>query len=182
MEIKCLYSEVLPIAQLKEKFHDKNRNFHPSEQIERLAKILNYQGARLPAKISNLSGKITAGHGRILAAEKAGWSVYPVEYQDYADEAQEIADLTADNAISDWSHLDLAGINCDIVDLGPDFEIDLLGLKEFSVDLSDKLDLDEEPQEEQGKKYVIEVTFPNDMEMMDIHDDLVHRGYIVKIK
>ena len=32
------------------------------------------------------------------------------------------------------------------------------------------------------KKYIIEVSFPNDMEMNDIKDDLLNRGYIVKVK
>jgi hypothetical protein len=32
------------------------------------------------------------------------------------------------------------------------------------------------------KKYLIEVQFPNDMEMNDIKDDLLSRGYIVRVK
>jgi hypothetical protein len=134
MMIRCSHSDVLPIKELKEKFHPKNRNDHPKEQIARLAKILEYQGARYPAKISKLSGLITSGHGRILAAEAAGWDSYPVDYQDYESEEQEYADLQADNAIASWAELDLSGINLDLGDLGPDFDIDLLGLKNFVLE------------------------------------------------
>ncbi len=81
-----------------------------------------------------------------------------------------------------WAELDLAGINADIVDLGPDFDIDLLGIKNFCIDMSE-LNLDEKEDPLDGeKKYLIEVQFPNDMEMNDIKDDLLSRGYIVRVK
>lgn len=140
MDIRCAYTELRPIKELKALFHPQNRNFHPPEQIARLAKILEYQGARSPARISNRSGKITAGHGRILAAEHAGWESYPVEYQDYESEAHEIADLNADNAIAGWSVLDIAGIGNDIIELGPDFDIEMLGLKDFAIEPAEKLE------------------------------------------
>lgn len=140
MDIRCAYTELRPIKELKTLFHPQNRNFHPPEQIARLAKILEYQGARSPARISNRSGKITAGHGRVLAAEHAGWESYPVEYQDYKDEAHEIADLNADNAIASWSVLDIAGIGNDIIELGPDFDCEMLGLKDFAIEPAEKLE------------------------------------------
>lgn len=138
MIIRCLYDELIPISELKAKFHPQNRNNHPPEQIERLAKILDYQGARRVATISKLSGLLTVGHGRVLAAEKAGWEVYPVNYQDYEDEASEYADLVADNALQEWAELDLAGVNLDIGDLGPDFDLEMLGFKDFRVDVAEK--------------------------------------------
>ena len=136
--IHCSYDKLVPIAELKEKFNPKNRNKHPPEQLERLAKILEYQGARKAAVLSNLSGHLTAGHGRILAAEIAGFTEYPVDFQDYDSEEQEYADLTADNAVSLWSELDFSGINTDIGSLGPDFDLDLLGIKNFKIDVAEK--------------------------------------------
>jgi DNA modification methylase len=124
---------MVPIAELKTKFNPKNRNVHPPAQIDRLAEILKYQGARKAAVLSKRSGYLTAGHGRIMAAERAGWKEYPVDYQDYDDEAQEFADLTADNAVSLWAELDLAGINQDALDFGPDFDLDMLGIKDFEL-------------------------------------------------
>lgn len=150
MIIRCTYAQLVSIKELKKKFHPKNRNKHPKDQLERLAKILEYQGARYCAKISKQTDYVTSGHGRILAAEIAGWDQYPVDYQDYDNEDQELADLTADNAIASWSELDFSGINEDLADLGPDFDIDLLGIKNFVIEPAEKFvpgsDEDEVPE------------------------------------
>ena len=182
MKIHCLYDQLIPITELKKLFHPKNRNKHPQEQIERLAKILEYQGIRYPVKISKMSGYITSGHGRVLAAELNGWTEFPVNLQDYTDAAQEYADLQADNAIASWSELDISSIRDDLREL-PTFEdVNLLGFREFSfIDPEDLIDEDN-LNLETPKKFIIEVQFPNDMEMNDIKDDLISRGYIVKVK
>jgi hypothetical protein len=133
MNIRCLYDECLPISELKGKFHPRNRNTHPDEQIKRLAEILKYQGVRYPVKISKQSGAITSGHGRVLAAEVNGWNSFPVNYQDYDDEAQEYADVQADNAIASWAELDLSSIHMDLGEVGP-FNIDMLGIKNFAFE------------------------------------------------
>jgi DNA modification methylase len=137
---------MVPVAELKP--HPKNRNKHPKEQSQRLAAILNYQGWRYPVKVSKLSGFITSGHGRIEAAKVNNWPEVPVNFQDYESEEQEYADVQSDNAIASWAELDLSGINSDIGDLGPDFDIDLLGIKDFEIEPADKYggDPDEVPE------------------------------------
>lgn len=122
------------------KAHPKNPNKHPPEQIERLAKILKYQGFRSPIVVSELTGFVTVGHGRIEAAKLNGWTKVPVSVQQYEDEAQEYAHMTSDNAIAEWADLDLSQINAEMLDLGPDFDVDLLGLKDFEIEPLDKLD------------------------------------------
>ena len=121
----------------KLKPHPKNRNKHPKEQIDRLAKILMYQGFRKPIVVSNRSGFIVEGHGRVEAAKANKWTTVPVSYQDFEDETQEYAHLTADNAIALWAELDMAGINADTLELGP-FDTDLLGLKNWESIAEDK--------------------------------------------
>lgn len=138
MIIRCLFDELVDVKKLKA--HPKNRNTHPDEQITRLAKILAYQGWRYPVKVSKRSGFITSGHGRLLAAKSNKWKQVPVNYQDYESDEQEYADLQADNAIALWAELDLSGINTDLGDLGPDFDIDLLGLKDFELVIGDTLE------------------------------------------
>ncbi len=142
--IKCSYVKMVPLDELSP--HPKNPNQHTKEQIERLAKIIEYQGFRNPVKVSTASGYITAGHGRLEAAKLLGMKEVPVDYQHYEDEAQEYADLVADNAIAEWSSLDLSSINTDIGDLGPDFDVEFLGLMNFEVVAADKFD--EEAQDE----------------------------------
>ncbi len=180
MKIRCEFKKLIPLQDLKE--HPKNRNAHGEDQINRLAQIIEYQGWRHPIIVSNLSGFICAGHGRLAAARKLGLTEVPVDYQDFESEESEYAFLVSDNSVAAWAELDLAGINADIVDLGPDFDIDLLGIKNFCIDMSE-LNLDEKEDPLDGeKKYLIEVQFPNDMEMNDIKDDLLSRGYIVRVK
>lgn len=137
VKINCLFDEMTSPKELKP--HPKNRNKHPFDQIDRLANILLYQGFRYPIKVSKLSGYITSGHGRVLAAQKLGLKEVPVSYQDYSDEAQEYADVIADNAIAAWSELDLSGINSDLPDFGPELDIEMLGLKNFILEPLEKL-------------------------------------------
>jgi len=81
-----------------------------------------------------------------MAALKMGLKEVPVSYQDYESDEQEYADVQADNAIASWSELDLSGINLDIQDLGPDFDIDLLGIKNFTIDVAEKEGEDDVPE------------------------------------
>ena len=136
MEIKAKDIKIVPVAELR--VNKANRNKHPPEQIDRLAKIIEYQGFRSPVIVSNLSGLVVAGHGRLLAAKKLGIAQVPVIYQDFENSDQEYAASIADNSVASWSELDLSGINLDLGDLGPDFDIDLLGIKGFTIDVADK--------------------------------------------
>jgi hypothetical protein len=138
MEVRCLHDKLVPISELRS--HPRNRNKHPADQIKRLADILKYQGWRYPVKVSKRSGFVTSGHGRIEAAHLNNWKEVPVNFQDYTSDEQEYADVQADNAIASWSELDLSAINADLGDLGPDFDVDMLGLKDFTIEIADKLD------------------------------------------
>ena len=119
--------------------HPKNRNTHPQDQIDRLAKVISYQGFRDPLIVSKRSGLLISGHGRVLAAKQLGMNQVPVTMQDFEDDAQEYAALVSENAVASWAELDLSGINADIGDLGPEFAIDLLGIKGFVVVPEEKL-------------------------------------------
>jgi hypothetical protein len=130
--IRCLYDELIAVKDLKP--HPKNRNIHPFSQIERLSKIITYQGIRAPILVSRRSGFIVKGHGTLEAFEQAGGTLAPICWQDFDSDDQEYAFLQSDNAIAGWAELDLSGINLDIAELGPDLDLDMLGLKNFHVD------------------------------------------------
>lgn len=139
-EIYCLYDALIDPDKLLE--HPKNRNKHGQDQIDRLATLYNYHGIRHPIVISKQTGFIVAGHGRRLAAIRAGIEKFPVVYQDFVTTEAEYAFIQSDNAIATWSELDLAGINHDLQDLGPDFDLKMLGLKNFNLDFEWKSDFD----------------------------------------
>jgi len=180
IEIQSKTISIVKVTDLRP--NPKNRNQHTTAQIDRLAAIMRYQGFRQPLTVSNRTGLIVAGHGRLLAAMKLGIESVPVMFQDFETDDQEYAAQVSDNAIAAWAEIDLPGINADIGDLGPDFDIDMLAINNFNIDVAEKLDMEEELRDDMNKKFVLEVTFPNDMEMMDIHDDLISRGYIARVK
>lgn len=176
-KFNCAYSELVELHKLIP--NPKNPNKHPEDQIERLAKIIDYQGQRAPIVVSKRSGFITKGHGRLEALTLLGWSKAAVDFQDYQDEAQEYADIVADNAIASWAELQLADINKEMLDLGPDFDINMLGIKDFKLDPAE---IEVGDPETKPTKYLLEVTLGNEMDAQDLHDDLAFKGYSVKIK
>lgn len=140
MQFNCAYTELVAVSKLVP--NPKNANKHSQEQIERLAKIIDFQGQRSPVVVSRRSGFITKGHGRLMAMQKLGWENVAVDYQDYLSEAQEYADIVADNEIARWAELDIFKVSEDLkgLDLG---DIDLLGLKDSDI-LSGAFGLEED--------------------------------------
>lgn len=143
-KFNCAYSEIVEIHMLVP--NPKNPNKHSDDQIEKLAKIIDFQGQRSAIVVSKLSGFITKGHGRLLAMQKLGWENVAVDFQDYESEAQEYADIVADNAIAEWSTLDLSLIKEEI-NLFEGFDEDVLGLKNFDVQSFELKDYSEKNKE-----------------------------------
>lgn len=65
-----------------------NPNEHPEKQIIRLMKLIEYQGFRNPCIVSNQTGFLVVGHGRLMAAIELGMEKIPVIYQEFENEAQ----------------------------------------------------------------------------------------------
>ena len=155
MQIKSESIELVSVDALIP--HPKNMHNHPPEQIERLCKLIEYQGFRTPLTVQRGTNLIVTGHGRLMAAKKLGMEKVPVTYQEFDDDAQIYAHIVADNAIGKdtWATLDLSQINLDIQDLGPDLDIDMLGLKSFKVDPIENLDLNQEPRVDEIKTTMV---------------------------
>jgi DNA modification methylase len=133
-QIHCAYTELSDPETLVP--NPRNPNQHPKKQIELLAKIIQSQGWRAPVTVSNRSGFVVRGHGRLQAALLLGCQV-PVDKQDYATEAEEWADLIADNRIAELAEIDddvLAKLLHELD--GLDIDMDLTG---FSVKQLDNL-------------------------------------------
>lgn len=129
----CAHDELLPLQKVIP--NPKNPNGHPKEQIKLLSEIIKAQGWRSPITISTRSGFIVAGHGRRMAAELLGAETVPVEYQNFASEAEEYAALVADNRIAELAELDntmLADILVDI-DTG-ELPLELTGYAEEDLE------------------------------------------------
>jgi DNA modification methylase len=167
MNIQCAYDEIIELHKLQP--NPNNPNKHPEEQINLLAKIIDYQGQRSPIVVSNRSGFITKGHGRLLAIQKLGWEKCAVDFQDYESEAQEYADMVADNKIAELAEhddammIDYVKIN-DLKSKLP--SLDLLGMP--NLELPDdptqpQCDEDEVPEKVEPK------TKPGDVYVLGKH-------------
>lgn len=105
MMIHCSHTEVWPVGKFIP--HPRNPNKHPASQIALLGKIITAQGWRSPICVSKRSGFVIKGHGRLAAAMQAGLKEAPVDLQDYATEADEWADMIADNRLAELAEIDL---------------------------------------------------------------------------
>ena len=118
----CAHDKIISCVELKP--NPKNPNTHPASQIELLGKIITRQGWRMPITVSNRSGLIVKGHARLEAAFKAGISKAPVDLQDYESEADEHADMVADNRLAELALIDNGKISEIMAELS-DFNIDM---------------------------------------------------------
>lgn len=136
MDIKCAYTKMVPVKDIK--LNPKNRNKHRKEQIDRLAELIDFYGVRHPLIISALDNTCAAGEGRFLAMKKLGAKEVPCDFQKFEDYDEQQAFGISDNAIGDWAELDFSGINEDIGELGPDFDVEMLGIENFELFPEDK--------------------------------------------
>jgi len=130
ISVSCAFDSAVDIADLKP--HPKNPNTHPDSQIAALAKVIRNQGWRAPVVVSNRSGFIVAGHGRLEAAKVLNVEQVPVDYQDFKDEATEQAHLIADNKLAELSELDQTVIDNLLSDLNGKIDIELTGFDEMN--------------------------------------------------
>ena len=170
MKINCAHDELLELHKIIP--NPKNPNKHPQDQIDRLAKLLDYQGQRHPIIISKRSGFVVVGHGRLEAIKKLRWEKAAVNFQDFNDEAQEYSFIVSDNAIAEWADLDLSEINKEMLDLGPDFDVDMFGLKDFTIDPMEG----ELPDLNGDDPDCQQVTFVLSNEQKDILDEAISRA------
>ncbi|MCF7675097.1 MAG: ParB N-terminal domain-containing protein [Akkermansiaceae bacterium] len=132
--VHCAHTRLVDPNTLKP--NPVNPNRHSAHQIQLLASIIQEQGWRNPVTVSNRSGLIVRGHGRLEAALLIGCETIPVDEQDYASEAEELADLLADNRLSELAELDdddLRRVLKSIADADPDFDIELTGFMEDEI-------------------------------------------------
>lgn len=140
MNIKCAYTDLVKIEDLKR--HPENDKIHPDNKDlnERLARVIKYQGWRFPIVASKQTGYIIAGHARLESAKILGIKEVPVDYQDFDNYDQEISQLVADNALQEWREINLSAINEIVIPEldGANFDFEMLAIKDFTLDVSEK--------------------------------------------
>ena len=135
MNVHCAHTALLDPEKLKP--NPANPNRHSAHQIQLLAAIIQEQGWRAPITVSKRSGLIVRGHGRLEAALLIGCDRVPVDMQDYESEAAELADLLADNRLSELAELDEDDLKRVIEKLresDPSFDVELTGFMTDEID------------------------------------------------
>lgn len=143
VRIDCAHDQMVEIEKLVP--NPRNPNKHPKKQIELLAKIIGAQGFRNSIVVSNRSGFIIKGHGRLEAAKVLEMNAVPVDFQNYENEAAEWADMIGDNRISEISETDEDELKALLKELDGKIDLDLTGFDEDSLDdILDRLETKED--------------------------------------
>ncbi len=140
--ILCDPNELIP--------YNKNSKTHPDYQIERLAKNFNEFGFDQPIVVDG-NNVIIKGHGRRLAALKAGLAEVPVIIRTDLTETQIKAARIADNKLAetDW---DIDFLKEDLSDLlEEDFDLDFIGFSDDDLADMDFGDLDTDSEESESQ-------------------------------
>lgn len=125
VEVHCSFDEEVDLVDLVP--HPKNPNKHDDRQIGLLAKIIRNQGWRNPIVVSDRSGFIIAGHGRMEAAKLLNVEKVPVDRQSFENEAEEYAHLIADNRIAELAEANKDELADLIKELEGKIDLDLTG-------------------------------------------------------
>ena len=126
--VHCSHDALVDITEIVA--NPRNPNKHPDKQVALLAKIIRHQGWRAPVVVSKRSGFVVAGHGRLEAAKLLQVQVVPVNFQEFATEADEWAHVIADNRIAELAETDGAMLKDLLIELDSatqDFDMDLSG-------------------------------------------------------
>lgn len=143
-EIHCGYSKLVKIEDVRA--NPKNYNKHPDVQIALLSKNIRELGWRHPIIVSKRSGLIVSGHARLEAGKMLNLAKVPVEYQDYASEAEELAVVVADNRIAELAEPDASALKDILLELDAgNFDMDLTGF--LPADLATMMDATMPPVE-----------------------------------
>ena len=126
--VHCSHDALVDITEIVA--NPRNPNKHGDKQVALLAKIIRHQGWRAPVVVSKRSGFVVAGHGRLEAAKLLQVQVVPVNFQEFATEADEWAHVIADNRIAELAETDGAMLKDLLIELDSatqDFDMDLSG-------------------------------------------------------
>lgn len=130
-------SKIQKIEIKKLKPYEKNAKIHSEKQIEKLVESIKEFGFISPVLIDrNLN--VVAGHGRIMAAEKAGIEKLPCVFIEGLTESQRKAYILADNRLAEFGSWDMDLVQAELSDLdGIDLDFDIESFEFPDIELDD---------------------------------------------
>ena len=97
--------EVTYVSAASLKPNPQNPGIHSDKQVQQIARSIEAFGFNVPILVDDRQNVI-AGHGRLLAARRLGWSTVPVIKLNHLSESQYAAFLIADNRLTENSSWD----------------------------------------------------------------------------
>ncbi len=119
------------------KLDPQNPRTHSPRHIRQICRSIVEFGFLIPILI-DASGKVIAGHGRLLAARQLEWREVPTTQIRHLSEAQARAFMIADNRlteISEWDDALLATQLRELAALDLDFSLEITGFDAAEIDL-----------------------------------------------
>jgi hypothetical protein len=115
----------------------RNPRLHSPKQIGQLADSIKAFGFNVPVLI-DVSGRVIAGHGRILACQQLGWAEVPTIVLEHLTEVQTRAFMIADNRLTEnstWDDRLLAEELKELSAIELDFNLETIGFDTPEIDL-----------------------------------------------
>lgn len=148
MGIEAKEIKIVPISKLKH--YGLNRNKHPKDQIDRLAKLIESHGMRDPLTVDKDTMEVITGNGTLMACKKLKMKEVPVIFQSFETDEQRYAFSVSHNAINQWAEIDLSQIHIDLPDMSA-FDLDLLGFKNFRFEPIEAPEIDDFMEADKNK-------------------------------
>lgn len=129
----------------------KNARLHPERHVTQLARSIEAFGFNCPVLIDR-DNQVIAGHGRLLAVKRLGWTEVPVIRLEHLTPDQVRAYRIADNRLTDcstWDERLLAEQLKDLSEADLDFDLEAIGFEMPEIDLRIQSlgDVSEEPDD-----------------------------------
>ena len=125
--------------------YTNNARTHSDEQVAKIAASIREFGWTNPVLVDGENG-IIAGHGRVLAARKLGYSEAPCIELSHLTDAQKRAYVIADNRLALDAGWDNELLRVEFTELqGAGFDLELTG---FSLDKIEAMQLDDDADPE----------------------------------
>lgn len=124
-----------PLSELKLDPH--NSRTHSPKQVRQIARSIETFGFVVPVLI-DAQQRLIAGHGRIVAARRLGWSEVPTICLEHLSEAQAKAFAIADNRLTEisvWDDRLLGEQLKKLSELELDFSLEVTGFEMAEIDL-----------------------------------------------